>query len=151
MSQDPEPASGFVFEAIYSSWPFLFCILDNDGVIRRVNAAAEAFFGYSFEELLGHRLMILVHPADRSRAMIAIAQAGEATTGLVVLRVEWGRGVERCVKWAFTRMPNSDLVVGWGVDVTEVQMHAEDDWNTRRKDVSPLRLPGFESAWRRAP
>lgn len=114
------------FEAIYSSCPYLSCLLDREGALRGVNASAEAFFGYSFEELVGRRLTSLVYPPDRNRAMSAIARAGEASTEIVLLRVEWGSGIQRHLKWTFTRIPDSDLVVAWAADVTETRAVQEE-------------------------
>lgn len=106
-------------EAVYACCPYLFCVLDGEGAIRGVNAAAEAFFGYSLEELVGHELTSLVHPADQYRARNAIVGAREASTGVVMLRFEWGRDIERQLKWTFIRMSDSDPVIAWATDVTE--------------------------------
>ena len=56
-------------QAIVSSTPVAIVTLDHDGLVRRWNVAAERIFGWSADEVLGHRLPIA--PADGAPAFAA--------------------------------------------------------------------------------
>jgi len=47
------------------------CAVDKQGRFVFVSAACERIFGYSPEELIGHAMIDLVHPADRQRTLDA--------------------------------------------------------------------------------
>jgi len=55
------------------------CAVDSDGRFVFVSAACERIFGYAPDELIGRRMIELVHPADRERTLQAARRimAGE--------------------------------------------------------------------------
>lgn len=54
------------------------CVVDEDGCYVYVSAAFEQIFGYSPGEVMGRRMIELVHPDDRERTLVA---AGEIMDG----------------------------------------------------------------------
>lgn len=116
---DGPDGSRISLEAILTASPYVFCAVDPDGTIQRINAAAEATLGYGEEEIRGHSLLSLVHPEDRPKASRAAADAGEATEGPVMLRLESASGHRRTIGFWFHRDAGSGLVLTWGDDVTE--------------------------------
>lgn len=106
--------------AILTASPFLYCALDRDGFFRGMNAAAEAFFGRSSDELLGRRrLTRFVHPDDRAKAATAITAAAEASDEAMTLRVRWPDGHIRILESRFGWDEESGLVLAWARDTTE--------------------------------
>ena len=118
-TQDTPKTSTPGLEILLTASPFLFCILDPDGKLRRMNAAAEAVFGSSQEEVEGLGLGTVLHPDDRARASQAIATVHDAAEGPVTLRAGPSAGPLRMLDLWFSRDPSSDLVLVWGSDVTE--------------------------------
>lgn len=47
------------------------CVVDRDGQFVFVSAACQSIFGYSAEEMIGRRVMDMVHPDDRARTLEA--------------------------------------------------------------------------------
>lgn len=107
------------FETVLSASPFLYCELDRDGAIRRINPVAEAFFGYGSRTLLGQPIFAFVHPEDRGAAGDAVRSAGEASAGPVRLRCERAGGAYRRTSWEFTLDARSGRVLAWGRDLHE--------------------------------
>lgn len=120
-TQDAPKTSTPGLEILLTASPFLFCILDPDGKLRKINAAAEAVFGDSQEEMEGSGLGTVLHPDDRANASRAIQAADDATDGPITLRAGPSAGPIRTLDLWFSRDPSSDLVVVWGSDVTEAR------------------------------
>lgn len=106
--------------AILTASPFLYCALDRDGFFRGMNAAAEAFFGLSSDELVGRRrLTRFLDPGDRSKATTAITAATETSAEAMTLRVRWPSGRIRILECRFGWDEESELVLAWARDMTE--------------------------------
>ena len=55
--------------------PDAVCIVDPEGRYLYVSAGFERIFGYRSDEILGRRMIELVHPDDRERTQAAAARA----------------------------------------------------------------------------
>lgn len=106
-------------ETVLTASPFLYCELDRDGTIRRINPVAEAFFGYGSRTLLDQPIFTFLHPEDRGAARDAVRSSGEASAGPVRLRCERAGGTYRRTRWEFTLDTCSGRVLAWGRDVHE--------------------------------
>lgn len=49
-----------MFERLFEAAPDAVVVVDNNGMIRRVNQQTEVLFGYMREELIGHRIELLI-------------------------------------------------------------------------------------------
>jgi PAS domain S-box-containing protein len=91
-----------------------------DGYLKRANAAVARSLGYTDEELLGRRLIELVHPDDRERAeeLGAVARRGETLLGLE-LRYVCKDGSFRWLQWSARPVVEEQLIYAVARDVTE--------------------------------
>lgn len=147
-------------EAILTASPHLFCALGGRGAIFTVNAAVEAVFGYSEGELKGHSLLTLLESEDRPSVSRAMSNARDATEGPLLLRVRSSAGHLRPLSMWFSHDPGSDLILGWGGDVTESQAIREElrirvelleDLRARRTRALAELQTRFEDLRRRRP
>ncbi len=96
----------------------LFCILDSDGRMRRLNPACSAALGFSAEELQSRPWLDFVHPEDRNAVLQeweALTQSGAPVAAEYrLLRQDGGY---RWVFWNATA--HGGVVYAVGHDVTE--------------------------------
>ncbi len=103
----------------------MHCLAGSDGFLKRVNPAWTRTLGYDTEELLSRPLIEFVHPEDRSvfRENLSKLGQGEDLTAVEV-RCLCKDGSPKWTLWNATPLPNQDLVIATGRDITE-RKHTE--------------------------
>jgi diguanylate cyclase (GGDEF)-like protein/PAS domain S-box-containing protein len=96
------------------------CVVDAEGRYVFVSAAFERIFGYAPHEVIGRRMIELVHPADRERTMQVVA---EIMSGQYQLHFE-NRYVRKDgrtahIVWSARWSPEDKMRVAVARDVTE--------------------------------
>jgi len=96
------------------------CVVDVEGRFQFVSAAFERIFGYAPDEVIGRRMIELVHPDDRERTLQAVANI---MAGKLQLHFE-NRYVRKDGKtahivWSARWSPGDGLRVAVARDVTE--------------------------------
>ena len=96
------------------------CVVDAEGRYVFVSAAFERVFGYAPHEVIGHRMIELVHPDDRERTMQVVA---EIMSGQYQLHFE-NRYVRKDgrtahIVWSARWSPEDKMRVAVARDVTE--------------------------------
>jgi PAS domain S-box-containing protein len=101
------------------------CVVDCEGRYRFVNAGFERILGYRADEVLGRRMIELVHPDDRERTLAAANAIMEGEPQLHFrnryLRKD-GRGGD--IQWSARWSAQERARIAVGRDVTELR-HAE--------------------------
>lgn len=98
---DPEQAlkySDARFRALFDDLPTMAVTLDSEGKMIMVNQACVSQLGYAMEELLGHSVLNLFHPADRA----AVADAEKLFA-------------------PFQRLPGTEQTKGFGIGFATVE------------------------------
>jgi diguanylate cyclase (GGDEF)-like protein/PAS domain S-box-containing protein len=96
------------------------CVVDVEGRYVFVSAAAERIFGYTPEELIGRRMIELVHPDDRERTLAAASEimGGQPNLGFENRYVRKdGRIVY--IMWSARWSQDHNLRIAVARDVTE--------------------------------
>jgi PAS domain S-box-containing protein len=98
--------------------PDLLCATDGDGVLQVVNPAWSQLLGWGDHDLLGRRLVDLVHEEDRRRTSRAWAGV-VAGTPLVDLdaRLSTRSGDWRWISWSSSTWREPDRIVAAGRDI----------------------------------
>lgn len=106
--------------------PDAVCVVDAEGRYLFVNASFERIFGYRPDEVIGRRMIELVHPDDRDTTLQAAArvQSGQLQRHFRnrYMRKD-GRVVD--VQWSARVSPDNQMRIAVGHDVTELR-RAED-------------------------
>ena len=102
--------------------PDAIFLVDADGYIRHANAACEAIFGYTPEELINTRIIDLVVPADRDRTQEEARQvmAGSQRVGFEN-RYRHKDGREIHVMWSVRWLAEEGMRVGVARDITSLR------------------------------
>lgn len=102
--------------------PDAVCVVDADGRYLHVNSAYERIFGYAPNEVVGRRMIELVHPDDRD-ATLEAARRVMAGTPQRHFRNRYvrkdGRAVD--VQWSARWLPHYGVRVAIGREVTELR------------------------------
>ncbi len=102
--------------------PDAVCVVDADGIFVFVNASFQRIFGYTPEEVLGQRILELVHPDDRAATA---EQAESVMAGKLQLHFhnryvhKDGHSVD--VQWSAHWLPEHRVRIGIGREVTELR------------------------------
>lgn len=98
------------------------CVLDEQGHYVYVNAAFERMLGYGAQEVLGRRMVELVHPDDRERTLAAARNVMDGRAHLHFQNRylhKDGRIVH--IMWAACWSPQERVRIGVARDVTELK------------------------------
>jgi PAS domain S-box-containing protein len=68
MNQNTHPALGDFIDLLLDA----ICVVDSEGRYVYVSASFETIFGYTPLEVIGRRMIELVHPDDRERTLQAV-------------------------------------------------------------------------------
>jgi len=123
-------ASGRKLALFAERSPIAVLELDEDGIVREVNHAAELLFGYAADELIGHsakRIVLPQYHADFDRDWSQIVATKKPATG-VIIRNPRRDGLTIVCEWAVTPLVNREgqllSVIAQGRDIT-AQREAE--------------------------
>lgn len=107
---------------VHDLLPDAVFLVDADGYIRHVNAACEAIFGYTPEELINTRIIDLVAPADRDRTLEEARRvvADSQRVGFEN-RYRHKAGHDVHVMWSVRWLPEERLRVGVARDITPLR------------------------------
>ncbi|MEO5618612.1 MAG: response regulator [Candidatus Eisenbacteria bacterium] len=98
----------------------MLCIVDFQGMFRRVNPVWEKTLGFSTEQLLSRPYIDLIHPDDRESTLAA---AGRAAEGSRVIQFEnryrCADGSYKWLVWNATPVPEEELIYCVAHDVTD--------------------------------
>ena len=110
------------------------CILDMQGVVRRVNPALVDASGYRPDAFLARRVREFAHPEDRARVGEAIdrAAAGDAPGAVVEARFVRADGEVRWLTWSLRPVPESGLMYCVAHDITAMRQFTEEQSALRR-------------------
>jgi PAS domain S-box-containing protein len=123
-------ASGRKLALFAERAPIAVLELDEDGVVREMNQAAELLFGYAADELIGHTVKIIVQPqhhGDFERDWAELMRSRKPVAGVVV-RNPRRDGISIVCEWTVTPLVNREgqllSVIAQGRDIT-AQREAE--------------------------
>ena len=123
-------ASGRKLALFAERAPIAVLELDEDGVIREMNHAAELLFGYAADEIIGHTVKIIVQPqhhGDFERDWADLMRTRKPVAGVVV-RNPRRDGLSIVCEWTVTPLVNREgqllSVIAQGRDIT-AQREAE--------------------------
>jgi PAS domain S-box-containing protein len=123
-------ASGRKLALFAERSPIAVLELDEDGIVREVNHAAELLFGYAADELIGKsakRIVLPQYHADFERDWGQIVATKKPATG-VIIRNPRRDGLSIVCEWAVTPLVNREgqllSVIAQGRDIT-AQREAE--------------------------
>jgi PAS domain S-box-containing protein len=123
-------ASGRKLALFAERAPIAVLELDEDGVIREMNHAAELLFGYAADEIIGHTVKIIVQPqhhGDFERDWAELMRTRKPVAGVVV-RNPRRDGLSIVCEWTVTPLVNREgqllSVIAQGRDIT-AQREAE--------------------------
>ena len=96
------------------------CVVDPDGRFLYVSAAAESVFGYTPDEMIGMRMIDLVHPSDRDRTLQSVGEV-VAHTNKPNFENRYVRkdGVVAHIMWTARWSPEHQVRVAIARDITE--------------------------------
>ena len=96
------------------------CVVDTEGRYIFVSAAFERIFGYTPQEVIGRRMIELVHPDDRARTMAVVADimAGQYQLHFENRYLRKDGGVAH-IMWSARWSPDDGVRVAVARDVTE--------------------------------
>lgn len=102
--------------------PDAVCVVDPDGRYLFVSASFERIFGYTREEVLGRRMIELVHPDDRE----ATLQAARSVMAGTLQRHFRNRYVHKAghavdIQWSARWLPEHGVRIAVGHEVTELR------------------------------
>ena len=105
----------------------LFCIIDSRGLFRQLNTAWEQYLGQKSPQLIGSRLLDIVHPDDRPSFSDVLNSAAERDDVISLDgRITTGDGGYRWVSWRIYYYPDKELYYASGRDVQKrVEMEQE--------------------------
>ncbi|GAB1595675.1 diguanylate cyclase domain-containing protein [Lysobacter claricitrinus] len=102
--------------------PDAVCVVDADGRYLHVSAAYERIFGYTREEVLGRRMIELVHPDDRESTLEAARRVMDGTPQRHFrnryVRKD-GRAVD--VQWSARWLPQYGVRIAVGREITDLR------------------------------
>ncbi|HET8730024.1 MAG TPA: PAS domain S-box protein [Moraxellaceae bacterium] len=100
-------------------------LVDAEGYIRHVNAACEAIFGFTPDELLGTPIIDLVSPADRERTLEEASRVkGSAHRVGFENRYRHKDGHDVHLMWSVRWLASEGLRVGVARDITALRAGA---------------------------
>ncbi len=98
----------------------MLCIVDCDGVLKRVSPAWTEVLGYQQRELEERRCVELIHPDERAATLRAFSQLQEGTTRVSFeCRLIGADGKEKWFNWAACMYPERKLIYAAVRDETE--------------------------------
>jgi PAS domain S-box-containing protein len=98
--------------------PDLLCVLDFDGVLRRVNPSAERVLGVAASKLVGRPLLDLVDPDDRDVIAAALTSGRAQPVSDVEIRCRRADGSGRWIAWSIQPDIEAGLCYAVGHDIT---------------------------------
>lgn len=105
--------------------PDAVCMVDREGHYLFVSAAFERIFGYARDEILGRRMIDLVHPDDRQATLLAAAKVmGGNLQPHFRNRYLRKDGQVVDIQWSARWLPEYGVRIAVGHEVTELR-HAE--------------------------
>ena len=110
-----------------------------DGRYRAVNPAWYRVLGLSDAEVVGRKLVDLIHPEDRAEAIQVLGEVGSAAACNFDARIMTRTGEERCINWRIIREGDDSYSVGR--DVTERKL-LEDQLRQSQKMEAVGQLTG---------
>jgi PAS domain S-box-containing protein len=123
-------ASGRKLALFAERAPIAVLELDEDGIVREMNQAAELLFGYAADEIIGHTVKIIVQPqhhGDFERDWAELMRSRKPIAGVVV-RNPRRDGISIVCEWTVTPLVNREgqllSVIAQGRDIT-AQREAE--------------------------
>ncbi|HET7671662.1 MAG TPA: ATP-binding protein [Burkholderiales bacterium] len=123
-------ASGRKLALFAERAPIAVLELDENGIIREMNHAAELLFGYAADEIIGHTVKIIVQPqhhGDFDRDWAELMRTRKPVAGVVV-RNPRRDGLSIVCEWTVTPLVNREgqllSVIAQGRDIT-AQREAE--------------------------
>ncbi|MCU0241862.1 MAG: PAS domain S-box protein [Vicinamibacteria bacterium] len=118
----------------------LLCIIDSEGIFRRVNREWENLLGYTTQELEGRRLVDFVHPDDQPATIEATEISARRPVTSFINRYRAHGGLYHWIEWR--SIPYGKLIYAAARDVTE-----------RKRAEEALRVSEekFYKAFRNAP
>lgn len=107
---------------VHDLLPDAVFLVDEEGYIQHVNAAAEALFGYQPDELLGKRILDLVAPVDRDRTLEEARRVVDHTQRVgFENRYLHKDGREIHIMWSVRWLTEERLRVGVARDITALR------------------------------
>ncbi|GAA5179066.1 hypothetical protein GCM10025771_20050 [Niveibacterium umoris] len=114
----------------------VLCTLTLDGHYRRLNPAFERILGYPADDMIGRKLVDLVHPDDLESAREQMQLLAEGKPATFEARMGCSDGRYKWLVWSANPVPEERLIYAVAHNVTDRKI-AEDAWRA-------------ESAFRRA-
>jgi PAS domain S-box-containing protein len=123
-------------DLFFRSSPDMVCIHDRDGTLKRVNATWTEILGWSIDELIGRRVMDLVHPADVAAVELALQELfGAGHPVQFEARYECKSGGHRTLRWSARSSPETEVVLASARDLTTVRELEERTRATQKLDA----------------
>ncbi|NHN36257.1 PAS domain S-box protein [Pseudomaricurvus alcaniphilus] len=102
----------------------MFCLVDFNGRVHRINPACSRILGYSEQELLGMDYVDLIYPEDRQQARATLSNLMQNNLDeLSYLEVRMQKkGGEPCIiRWSAVPWMNENLIIAVGRDMTRIR------------------------------
>ncbi|MCA1823812.1 MAG: EAL domain-containing protein [Frankia sp.] len=97
-------------------------IIDGDGIVTFQSPAVRRIFGYDAGELVGRRLIELIHPDDRDRVARQFVQAGARPGGndVIACRLQHADGSWRYIETVVSNQLSTPAVLGLVLNTRDV-------------------------------
>ena len=104
----------------FASSPDLFCIVNLDGVYKRINPVFEELLGYPMKEMINKSFVDLVHPDDRELTINELKKLKTTTRPMSFEhRYLCNDGSYKWFSWKTTLVPESSVFYGVARDITD--------------------------------
>lgn len=114
-----------VTEKLYELSEDLACVIDQHGLLIKVNPSFGKIFGSTEKDLLGRYAIDFFHPDDVENALIDFQKLAAGEPQIAEIRTVTTEGSYRVIQWVVTPQSNTGFYFATGRDITESKMHQE--------------------------
>lgn len=109
------------FQTLFHLSQNIICLLDSQGVLRKVNPAFGDMLGWGADALADKTIYDLIHPLDRTVMTRVLERVHDGNSSEFATRVRCNDGSQKTIQWATTGERQTGFLFAIGRDITKEQ------------------------------